>query len=128
MTNFWPIPGTAAYEQSKGIWTRGDKIAVMRSVTEGSRSSGIMVVYVGDSSTDLGCIMEADLGVCMRDENGMSEEAMGLKEVLDRVGIRQRSFDGFEMEDGCLEDGDRGVWVASDFWGIRRALFGVASS
>lgn len=112
---FWPEPGSTAYDKSKGLWTQGDKVEVMRSIARGSETGRMMTVYVGDSKTDLGCIMEADLGICMRHDNDPSEEAIDLIEVLDRLHTKQTSIDRFSKGDTCSENSVGVVWFANDF-------------
>jgi 2-hydroxy-3-keto-5-methylthiopentenyl-1-phosphate phosphatase len=46
----------------------------------------MMLVYVGDSLTDLECLVAADLGVCMRDEE-MGSSQRQLAEALERLGV-----------------------------------------
>lgn len=51
-----------------GIWTAGDKVRVVRGFTGGGpraeeEEEEALVVYVGDSVTDLLCLLEADVGV-----------------------------------------------------------------
>ena len=75
------IPGT-----SVELRTSGDKLRCMRGQQSGQTkaSNPAFVVYVGDSATDLECLAEADLGICIRDEKmGSSQkELAGLLERL----------------------------------------------
>lgn len=50
-------------EVEGGIWTAGDKVKVMRDFIGGGEQKEALVVYVGDSVTDLLCLLEADVGV-----------------------------------------------------------------
>ncbi|KAK4131738.1 hypothetical protein BT67DRAFT_427122 [Trichocladium antarcticum] len=73
----------------------------MRSVVGGAGDER-RVVYFGDSTTDLACLVEADLGVVMADD-GESK----LLKTLRRVGLEVPHV-------GQWEDGRRLVW-ARDF-------------
>ena len=74
-------------------------------------------IYIGDSSTDLGCLMDADVGVCVRDEVETGEQR-GLREVLQRVGV------------GCFfvgewrgrDEGSKCLWWARDFEEVKRGI------
>ncbi|KAK3311141.1 uncharacterized protein B0T15DRAFT_571569 [Chaetomium strumarium] len=64
----------------KPLATAGDKLRAMRSLREGLKEQ--KVVYFGDSTTDLPCLIEANLGVIMADD----VESKLLK-TLRRVGF-----------------------------------------
>ncbi|OAL33494.1 glutamate carboxypeptidase II [Fonsecaea nubica] len=89
---------TAAPAGGAGIHTSADKRAALQRLqrlhwTEDQGQSGRdTVVYVGDSPTDLDCLVSADVGVCVRDEplgSGQRE----LQETLERVGVEVRRLD-----------------------------------
>lgn len=75
------------------IISSGDKLEYMDQLREKyseSRNAGIdsrtPVVYVGDSWTDIECLLEADLGICIRDQPlGSSQKK--LAERLESLGI-----------------------------------------
>jgi len=48
-----------------------------------------LVVYVGDSTTDLECLLEADIGICIRDDS-MGSSQRDLAETCERVGVHVR--------------------------------------
>lgn len=62
--------------------TAGDKLRAMQHYTRDYGKEGEAVVYVGDSPTDLACLMEADLGVVMADDGETK-----LLETLKRIGF-----------------------------------------
>ncbi|KAK4963866.1 hypothetical protein LTR66_012609 [Elasticomyces elasticus] len=82
-----------------GIRTSADKLERLRSIqrpTDSAKSperfakreaeSAPSIVYVGDSATDLECLLAADVGICIRDE----PMGIGQKELaatLDRLGV-----------------------------------------
>ena len=105
-----------------GIWTAGDKGRVM----EGEIAAAVVAgdpsvprtVYVGDSPTDLACLLKADVGICIRDEV-MGEEQTGLRETLERVGVECLHVGAF-VDDGAEDDGGR-LWWARDFEEVWRS-------
>ena len=59
----------------------GDKLRAMRSLRAGTRERA-RVVYFGDSTTDLACLLEADLGVVMA-----GDADSGLLRTMRRIGL-----------------------------------------
>lgn len=123
-----------AGEGGGGIWTAGDKGRVVRRLIAGEEGGigRMRTVYVGDSVTDLECLMLVDVGVCVRDEPLQSGQE-ALREVLERVGVQcrwigemgrehtGRGGEGVESEEGGTE---KGLWWARDFEEIwQSALF-----
>lgn len=101
----------------RGIWTAGDKLVVMQQLVEKSTEMGVKpkTVYIGDSPTDLACLLEADVGICIRDQL-LSSEQKGLKETLERVGVASEHVSEYGMRDGGLEEGEgMRLWWAADF-------------
>ncbi|RDW63993.1 hypothetical protein BP5796_10495 [Coleophoma crateriformis] len=108
------------------IATSEDKVRVMRDVVRGwredlrkSRSegekagpSGGKCFYVGDSTTDLECLLEADVGLVMAD----TEPGSSLIETLRRIGLGVEHVSTFH--DGHLpvrKEDRKTVWWARDF-------------
>lgn len=57
------------------------------SIRDSSTESDVPIVYIGDSWTDIECLLNADLGVCIRDEPlGSSQKK--LAERLESLGVR----------------------------------------
>ncbi|KAF4555252.1 Hypothetical protein D9617_2g052050 [Elsinoe fawcettii] len=78
-----------------------------------------LVIYVGDSDTDLECLLAADIGICMQDES-LSSAAKKLQSAAVRLGIAMRSIrhlDPDTLDHPC-------IWVASDFDDILNKLRG----
>ncbi|KAL1611020.1 hypothetical protein SLS59_000657 [Nothophoma quercina] len=80
-------------DTEKLIMSSGDKLQYLgrlRQQYHEARSqrpnSGRSIVYVGDSWTDIECLLEADLGICIRDEPGGSSQKK-LAERLKDLGI-----------------------------------------
>jgi len=69
--------------------TSGDKLQCLREgCSDNSRSSEAkqFTIYVGDSETDLECLLEADLGICIRDEK-MGSSQKELAQTLARLKL-----------------------------------------
>ncbi|KAK4230974.1 HAD-like domain-containing protein [Podospora fimiseda] len=88
----WPGGKVEGYEDGNGkkvLMTVEDKLRAMRDLVNEIRSDwtdderGGKVAYFGDSTTDMACLVEADLGVVISDENHESK----LLKVLKRVGL-----------------------------------------
>jgi thiamine phosphate phosphatase / amino-HMP aminohydrolase len=72
-----------------GICTGYDKLREMKKViAEHSSSHLFTTVYVGDSDTDLPCLLHADIGIVMGD-------GATVIETCNRVGIQLRSHPSF---------------------------------
>ncbi|KAK5011470.1 hypothetical protein LTR28_002328 [Elasticomyces elasticus] len=78
-----------------GIRTSADKLERLRFIqrpTDSAKSpelcaeSAPSIVYVGDSATDLECILAADVGICIRDEP-MGTGQKELAATFDRLGV-----------------------------------------
>ena len=91
-----------------GLRTSEDKVSQMRrcqhSFCEAMRDAcgGVveepMTVYVGDSATDIECLLAADVGVVVRDEV-MRSGQMELAGLCERAGIGVRSISGLDCAD-----------------------------
>ncbi|KAI9839604.1 MAG: hypothetical protein M1819_002230 [Sarea resinae] len=116
-----------------GIWTGEDKARIVRQILkddECAPKSGMIatpacekgsggeergyVVYVGDSITDLECLVEcADVGICVRDER-MGSTQRGLARALEEVGVRVDWIGEWTDNDGGGGDGGGEVGSESD--------------
>ncbi|KAJ4370689.1 hypothetical protein N0V83_005210 [Neocucurbitaria cava] len=87
------------------------------SSPQDTSTSSIPIVYVGDSLTDIECLLAADLGICIRDEP-MGSGQRKLAE-LDRLGVKvPRLKDWREADEWNV------VW-ARDFVEIREWVEGL---
>lgn len=111
--------------QSHGIWTAGHKAMIMHGKMRQKDKSEWLSVYVGDSNTDLQCLMEADIGICIRDDELASEQE-SLAATLKRLNIACRSLEEFLKEDLCIADSSekKSLWYAKDMTEISNALYG----
>lgn len=70
------------------IISSSDKLDQLYRLAEHTLRQGkpAPVVYVGDSSTDLECLLAADMGICIRD-NPMTSTQLKLAEALERAAV-----------------------------------------
>lgn len=104
-------------KDSRGIWTAKDKSRMLKEIT-GMHDRGDISVYVGDSSTDLDCMLFADVGICVRDEP-IGSEQKALAEALERLAIPCEWIGDYHSaiepeEDSPVKTG-RTLWWARDF-------------
>jgi thiamine phosphate phosphatase / amino-HMP aminohydrolase len=77
--------GKLSKRNEDGIRTGYDKLREMKKVLKQNESSHpIVTVYVGDSNTDLPCLLHADIGLIIGNQEG-------LRETCARVGIKVES-------------------------------------
>jgi len=109
----------------KEIRTSADKLSHMPQRCQETLFSGTyrepmdgepFVIYVGDSATDLECLLAADLGICVRDEP-MGSTQKELAETLRRLDIPSRHV----AEPSTRDPRHRLCW-ASNFEEIRRSM------
>jgi len=73
--------GKLTKKDGEGIYTGQDKLREMKSALEELSEPGkVVTVYVGDSNTDLPCLMFADIGIIIGNNSS-------LLETCKRVGI-----------------------------------------
>ena len=107
------------------ILTAGDKLKIFKTILTDSMAGDAdtkpMTVYMGDSPTDLACLVNADIGICIRDEE-MSEEQKDLGKTLERLGIEVRRIRHYPRDTSsnfnCIhnrEPGNKTLWWARDF-------------
>ena len=87
LDRWWP-------EGDRGIWTGTAKLQAMKengsaAQVHGPHDDQPLRVYCGDSPTDLACLLDADVGICLRGHDGQyfAAEAQDLERILDRLGI-----------------------------------------
>ena len=66
------------------IVSSSDKLRRLEDIRQNAK--GNPIVYVGDSWTDIECLLAADLGICIRDEP-MGSSQRQLAEALERLGV-----------------------------------------
>jgi hypothetical protein len=88
------IPEDLGFESSRTIHTSADKYEILQqqrrsqplieSLADPNLST--LFVYVGDSSTDFDCLLEANIGIMIQDDP-LSNSQRELQETLQRVGV-----------------------------------------
>lgn len=95
--------GRLSKDSSTGIRTSGDKLLRLplrcqqklgKSITarDSVEQEEEIIVYIGDSATDLEALLAADVGICIKDEpigSGQKE----LFDTLQRIGVKVRHID-----------------------------------
>ncbi|KAG9950791.1 hypothetical protein KCU85_g3287, partial [Aureobasidium melanogenum] len=95
--------GRLSKDSSAGIRTSADKLSHLplrcqRHVEMCAPKRGLeeqqddLVVYIGDSATDLEALLAADVGICIRDDP-MGSSQRELAETLHRIGVDVRRID-----------------------------------
>ena len=104
-------------KENRGIWTAGDKSRIFREATA-LHDRGHVSVYMGDSSTDLDCLLSADVGICVRDEP-MASEQKTLAETLERLAIACLWVGNYHSAEDLEKDfpvrTGKTLWWARDF-------------
>ncbi|KAL8814450.1 MAG: hypothetical protein Q9191_008551, partial [Dirinaria sp. TL-2023a] len=106
-------------EEEKGIFTSGDKLRVMNSLTSHhEEEERRRVVYIGDSATDLGCLLNADIGIVILSSSSSSSSDSSSEEistVLKRLGIPLLQIREFSGRNYNAEEKEKTLWCARDF-------------
>lgn len=108
-----------------GIHTSRDKLETSKALTA-HHTEAIQIVYIGDSVTDLDCLVEADVGICVRDET-MSSGQRELAETLQRVGIDVCPISELIESSESVESGDgtKKLWWTDDLSAITVLVKGL---
>jgi phosphoglycolate phosphatase-like HAD superfamily hydrolase len=75
--------GQISPDGSRKIIASDDKLRYLETMRQSSRGE---IVYVGDSWTDVECLLAADIGICIRDEPMGSSQGK-LAEAMERLGM-----------------------------------------
>ena len=112
--------------QGRRILTIGDKSRAMATVIDLHRQNNpeaqLRTLFVGDSQTDLQCLMEADIGICMRDQPVTSEQRQ-LQESLARLEVPVEHISTLRA-DSTRTSKQRKLYFAFNFEEILRSEFG----
>lgn len=95
--------GKLSKDSSTGIRTSADKLLRLPlrcqrklgkpiSTTGTGEQEEEIVVYIGDSATDLEALLAADVGICIRDDP-MGTSQKELSDTLQRIGVEVRNID-----------------------------------
>ncbi|KAL8726749.1 MAG: hypothetical protein Q9181_005943 [Wetmoreana brouardii] len=102
-----------------GVWTARDKRKAMQETAESLGTGKSLVVYVGDSTTDFECLLAADVGICVKDEDEVTGEQKGLEQMLKRIGIRSRWIGDMGPDDMAARPGESDWPGAKTLWWTR---------
>ena len=109
------------------ILTADDKHRVMNNIIKLTQQSNpesqMQTLYVGDSPTDLRCILDADIGICMRDDP-LTSEQLQLQQALARINVSTNRVTSLANQSRNKSDG-KTIWFAFDFVEISEALSSV---
>ena len=110
-----PAPSDEVGES--GIYVSSDKLRILDELREAYEDVNggehlAWTVYVGDSLTDLECLLAAHVGIIMRDEETMGSEQRALEDSLARLDIATYwigDFGQIQTAEGLV------LWWARDF-------------
>lgn len=98
-----------------GIFVASDKLTVMQELKAAHSTDGeeAWTIYIGDSLTDIECLLAAEVGIVIRDEETMRSEQEQLKKALRSSDISTYHIGDF----GGIQigEGETALWWASDF-------------
>jgi len=111
--------GTLSKDTVSGIRTSADKLSRMPASCQQCSSTPFplaevvkkkehVVVYIGDSATDLEALLAADVGICIRDEV-MGSSQRELADTLERIGVKVR-----DISEGVLLQGTNKILYWTD--------------
>ncbi|KAF1964995.1 hypothetical protein BU23DRAFT_490978 [Bimuria novae-zelandiae CBS 107.79] len=107
------VPGPG--QQSRIIFSRDKLERFSRTEAPNADGNPVPKVYIGDSWTDLECLLAADLGICIRDDP-MGGTQQKLAQSLDRLGIEcPRLLDILYIEHEEPKANDWSIVWARDF-------------
>lgn len=124
--------GSLSKDSSTGIRTSADKLLRLplrcqrklgKSIpaTEAVEQEEEVVVYIGDSATDLEALLAADVGICIRDDP-MGSSQKELSDTLQRIGVNVRHVDeGIDVKHGT----NNCVYWAHGFDEVTKALSSI---
>lgn len=103
--------------QSEVVRTSADKWHHMDNISVPEiRGPPPLLVFIGDSPTDFECVLDADVGICMRDQpmgSGQSE----LAALFQRMGVPV-----LHVSESCADVDGKSLWWARDFAEIGACL------
>ncbi|CAD0093649.1 unnamed protein product [Aureobasidium mustum] len=123
--------GRLSKDSDTGIRTSADKLSHlplrcqrkldMCPLTKAlSEQQDDLVVYIGDSATDLEALLAADVGICIRDDP-MGSSQRELSETLQRIGVDVESIDE-DIDLKRVADGQMVVYWTHGFNMVVKAL------
>ena len=106
-------------DEDRGIWIAQDKERVMRLEIQTERQWRDPI-YVGDSPSDLLCLLLANVGICIRDEE-LSGEQGNLQQILQSLGVSCHWIGEYPLKDSTADRAVEQLWWAKDFHEIHNS-------
>ena len=117
-------------QQAREIRTSGDKLHVLKSILSaavfhqhnGTEPISSLSIYIGDTATDLECLMAADVGICIRDDP-LGSGQKDLADTCSRLGIEVHHVHDYTV--ASFVEHQKQSWVllwAKDFHEIKQCL------
>jgi thiamine phosphate phosphatase / amino-HMP aminohydrolase len=100
-------------DEDRGVWTANDKARIMQAELLGI-PHGQNSIHVGDSMSDLPCLLLANVGICIRDDP-LSSEQRSLKETLLSFDISCHWVGNYSLMDSSDGAQVKQLWWARDF-------------
>jgi len=113
-----PSSGQISPDGDMKIIASDDKLQHLKEIKNSTPSP---IVYVGDSWTDIECLLAADLGICIRDEP-MGSSQKKLAGALERLGVACPHLSGWQ------EAGQSSIVWARDFVEIQELVLSASSN
>ncbi len=107
--------------EDRGIWTARDKEKMMFAELQ-AESQQRTSVYIGDSPSDLSCLLLANVGICIQD-NELSSEQSSLQELLRRFNVACQHIGEYSHERSTDYKSVKRLWWAKDFNEIHEVLY-----
>lgn len=104
--------GSVSKDKEGGIRTALDKLARLEVGLAECHGEGGLLLYAGDSNTDLPCLLAADVGVVFG-------KNASLQETCDRYGIRVRPFAELDTASGRYERLEKTLFRAESWDEVR---------
>ena len=114
-------------KEERGIYVSSDKVHIMAEMVQQRREllrrqhdtdfdQGLKSIYLGDSFTDLECLLAADVGIVVRDQETIGSEQREMGEALERIGLEVGWIGHWNGDvDVGKRIGRKRLWWAKDF-------------
>lgn len=100
-------------DEDRGIWTGQEKSKVMGQELQNRPQPG-KSAYIGDSPSDLPCLLRAEVGICIRDSH-LTSEQRSLQELLSRFNIACHPIEEYSPTSIGKDASFKRLWWAKDF-------------
>lgn len=123
------VQSPAERQHLQDIRTSGDKVSLFKSIRDNMQyGMNTVSIYVGDSSTDLECLLAAEAGICIRDEP-MGSGQKDLAATCERLGIEVAHVGDKHISPSFTAMGQKqGLLWARDFSEINEWLYRICEA